>query len=116
VRVIQSKHGLRVAIMWIAALVALLPRPARAVDPFEIEVYDGTANQPGMPGIELHLNTVPSGRLDWNGPELPPKMIVGYAWERAEARLATASFVQRHSPSAAFGTQRCRLIQPGRPT
>jgi hypothetical protein len=85
VRVIQSKHGLRVAIMWIAALVALLPRPARAVDPFEIEVYDGTANQPGMPG--------------------PPKMIVGYAWERAEARLATASFVQRHSPSVAFGAQ-----------
>jgi hypothetical protein len=34
---------------------------ARAVDPFEIQVYDGTANAPGVPGLELHVNTVPIG-------------------------------------------------------
>jgi hypothetical protein len=56
----------------LAALVALLPRSARAVDPFEIQVYDGTANQPGMPSAELHVNTVPIGRHESNGPELPP--------------------------------------------
>jgi hypothetical protein len=45
---------------------------ARAVDPFEIQVYDGTANAPGVPGLELHVNTVPSGRTSAIGPELPP--------------------------------------------
>jgi hypothetical protein len=35
--------------------------PARAVDPFEIQVYDGTANPPGVPGLELHVNTVALG-------------------------------------------------------
>jgi len=55
-----------------AALVALLPRPARALDAFEIQVYDGTANQPRAPGIEVHVNSVPSGRREANAPELPP--------------------------------------------
>lgn len=39
----------------------LLARQAHAVDPFEIQVYDGTANAPGVPGLELHVNTVPLG-------------------------------------------------------
>ena len=56
----------------LAALVALLARPARAVDPFEIEVYDGTANEPGVLGIELHVNANPSGRRESVAPELPP--------------------------------------------
>ena len=34
---------------------------ARAADPFEIQVYDGTANAPGTPGLELHLNQVADG-------------------------------------------------------
>jgi hypothetical protein len=34
---------------------------AHAVDPFEFQVYDGTANTPGVLGLELHLNTVPIG-------------------------------------------------------
>jgi hypothetical protein len=47
---------------WAASLgLLLVTHPARAVDPFEIQVYDGTANPPGVPGIELHLNTVPIG-------------------------------------------------------
>jgi hypothetical protein len=39
------------------ALVLWFP-PSRALagDPFEIQVYDATANPPGVPGLELHLN------------------------------------------------------------
>jgi hypothetical protein len=45
---------------------------ARAVDPFEIQVYDGTANAPGVPGLELHVNTVPVGlRTSPSPPEYP---------------------------------------------
>ena len=49
---------------WCPALIAAglsLPAPARAVDPFEIQVYDGTANPPGVPGLELHVNHVGGG-------------------------------------------------------
>jgi hypothetical protein len=63
---------LRVVIISLAALVAFLPRPACAADPFEIEVYDGTANEPGIPSLELHANSVPSGRRESVVPELPP--------------------------------------------
>ena len=45
---------------------------ARAVDPFEIQVYDGTANAPGVPGLELHLNSVPVGERRAEPPELAP--------------------------------------------
>ena len=41
-----------------ASLVAL---PAAALDPFEIQIYDGTANAAGEPGLELHLNYVARG-------------------------------------------------------
>jgi hypothetical protein len=41
------------------------------MDSYEIQVYDGTANPPGVPGLELHLNTVPSGRKTAEPPELP---------------------------------------------
>lgn len=57
------------------ALVAglLLPsRDARAVDAFEIQVYDGTANAPRQPGLELHVNGVPQGVTVAEAPELPP--------------------------------------------
>ena len=33
-------------------------RVARALDAFEIQVYDGTANAAGAPGLELHINDV----------------------------------------------------------
>lgn len=68
----MCRPALCVATVSLATLVVALPRPAGAVDPFEIQVYDGTANQPGLPGIELHANTVPSGRRESIGPELPP--------------------------------------------
>jgi hypothetical protein len=53
-------------------VLGLLPaRSARAVDPFEIQVYDGTANAPGVPGLELHVNRVFSGLKTAPSPELP---------------------------------------------
>jgi hypothetical protein len=30
--------------------------PAAAFDPFEIQIYDGTADPQGSPGLEIHLN------------------------------------------------------------
>jgi hypothetical protein len=42
---------------------------ARAGDPFEIQVYDGTANPPGVPGIELHLNQWATGNTGATPPE-----------------------------------------------
>jgi hypothetical protein len=62
--------------MWglrgLAALVilGLLERPARATDPFEIQVYDGKANEPWQPGLELHLNHVASGLHAAEAPEI----------------------------------------------
>ena len=43
-----------------------------ALDAFEVQVYDGTANAAGQSGIELHVNTVASGRREAVAPELPP--------------------------------------------
>jgi hypothetical protein len=46
----------------IVCLGALLaPRAARAVDPFEIQVYEGDINDPLQGGLELHSNFVASG-------------------------------------------------------
>jgi hypothetical protein len=50
---------------------SLTARPARAGDPFEIQVYDGTANAPGVPGLELHLNDWATGNRDEIPPEAP---------------------------------------------
>ncbi len=44
---------------------------ARALDAFEIQVYDGTADAAGRPGLELHANTVASGQRNAVPPELP---------------------------------------------
>jgi len=50
----------------------LLSLPAAALDPFEIQVYDGTANAAGEAGFELHLNYVARGLTSSVSPELPP--------------------------------------------
>jgi hypothetical protein len=64
---------LRVGASLSGALGLLLgARSARAVDPFEIQVYDGTADAPGVPGLELHVNTVPIGlTTSPSSPEYP---------------------------------------------
>jgi hypothetical protein len=54
-----------------ACLPVLFPLRARAFDPYEIQVYDGTADPRGVPAVELHLNTVPTGRKEFDPPELP---------------------------------------------
>jgi len=61
----------RLLVVAAASLTTLLARGAAAVDPFEIQVYDGTANAPGNPGLELHLNEVARGVTTGNGTELP---------------------------------------------
>ncbi len=52
------------------ALLALA-LPARAADPFEIQVYDATANDPGRFGLEVHTNFVGSGLKAAVAPEYP---------------------------------------------
>jgi hypothetical protein len=44
---------------------------ARAGDPFEIQVYDGTADAPGAPGLELHLNDWATGNREATPPQAP---------------------------------------------
>ena len=47
----------------LGGVLGFLTSDARAVDPFEIQVYDGALNAPGVAGIELHANTIASGPL-----------------------------------------------------
>ncbi|MGD0528575.1 MAG: hypothetical protein ABSE49_25800 [Polyangiaceae bacterium] len=62
---------MRQAALDVLVLLALLSTAseARAGDPFEIQVYDGTANAPGVPGLELHLNDWATG----NRVAVPPE-------------------------------------------
>ena len=53
------------------AAYVLCARDVLAVDAFEIQVYDGTANRPGVPGLELHVNRVFDGTKTSEPPELP---------------------------------------------
>jgi hypothetical protein len=62
----QCPLGLAVGIA-----AGLSASPAAAFDPFEIQVYDGTANPAGVTGLELHLNEWASGHHDSSPPELP---------------------------------------------
>jgi hypothetical protein len=55
-----------------SAIVPGAERYARAVDPFEIQVYDGSSDAPGVAGLELHVNDVASGRTRATPPERPP--------------------------------------------
>jgi hypothetical protein len=81
----------RVALGSIVLWALLLPALAHAIDPFEIQVYDGTANAPGVPGLELHVNRVFDGVKATDPPEAPqhhqthitlePSMGVAPFWE-----------------------------------
>jgi hypothetical protein len=60
-----------VSLGWALGLV-VVTKSARAVDAFEIQVYDGTANAPGVLGLELHMNTVTVGlKTSPSPPEYP---------------------------------------------
>lgn len=54
---------------------------ARAVDPFEIQVYDGTANRPKQFGLETHWNDVAMGRKIGDAPELPSNHVMHLTFE-----------------------------------
>src|SRR5580698_3434735 len=62
---------LRALALVLSSALVLATRSASAIDPFEIQVYDGTANSPGSPGLELHVNRVFSGLTTAPPPELP---------------------------------------------
>ncbi len=65
------------------ALLALLTisASASAVDPFEIQVYDGTANPRGAAGLELHVNHVALGLRSADPPELPQHRVTHFTLE-----------------------------------
>jgi hypothetical protein len=50
---------------------AVWPASAWAGDPFEIQVYDGTSNPPGVFGLETHLNYWATGNREATPPEVP---------------------------------------------
>lgn len=52
----------------LSPLLALTPLASSAADLFEIQVYEGTINDPGHAGIEVHANYTPRGLRD---PEYP---------------------------------------------
>jgi hypothetical protein len=45
----------------VAAFVLMGTKAAWALDPFEIQVYEGDINLPGRPGLEVHANFIPAG-------------------------------------------------------
>ena len=51
-------------------------RDAKGADAFEIQVYDGTANPPGVAGLELHANDALSGLKTAPPPEIPPHHLI----------------------------------------
>jgi hypothetical protein len=51
----------------------LIPGRARAIDAFEIQVYDASINEPLQPSLEVHYNYVFEGRSSPSYPnEIPP--------------------------------------------
>ncbi len=55
-----------------AMLGSLLASTTVRADPWEIQVYNGTANPPGYMGLEVHMNHVASGPKKDDGPERAP--------------------------------------------
>jgi len=68
----QTIFGCGIAAPFLCGILAATPA-ARAALPDEIQVYDDSINKPGEKGLELHVNTTPSGRntSDYPG-EIPP--------------------------------------------
>jgi len=66
----------------IVAALCLLTTSARAVDRFEIQVYDGSANAPGDISLDNHVNFVDRGHGS-SGPELPTAHQAHWTFEGA---------------------------------
>ncbi len=57
--------------------VAGVPSISHAVDPFEVQVYEGDINDPGQAGLELHTNYTASGRkvAEYPGEATPHRLL-----------------------------------------
>jgi len=62
----------------LAFLMTLAATPALAVDAFEIQIYDGSADAPGQAGLEVHLNQPKGGPLHFT---LEPSYGITEFWE-----------------------------------
>jgi hypothetical protein len=67
----MDRRAKSLAMGMLILIVGVIPsRAARALDAFEIQVYDGTADSAGAPGLELHVNDVVRGSTTAPPPEL----------------------------------------------
>jgi hypothetical protein len=73
--------GRRAPGLGLGVATLVIARAAWAVDPFEIQVYDASANAPGVPGLELHVNDVIDGRRTARPPELAPHHQTHFTFE-----------------------------------
>jgi len=72
----------------LAFLITLAAAPALAVDAFEIQIYDGSADAPGQAGLEVHVNQPKGGPLHFT---LEPSLgVMIDKVPQARARIATA--------------------------
>lgn len=67
----------------VALTAILVAAPARAVDRFEIEVYDGSANAPGVISLENHVNFADRGRKEADPPLVPTDRQAHWTFEGA---------------------------------
>jgi hypothetical protein len=99
---IRKPHPARVSCLFLCGIFAIAPA-AHAALTDEIQVYDDSINKPGERGLELHLNTTPSGRAapDYAG-EIPPahglRVTPEFSWgltETLEAGLYLPALMDR---------------------
>jgi len=62
----------------LALLAVLVATPALAVDAYEIQIYDGSADAPGQAGLEVHLNSPKGGPVHFT---LEPSFGITDFWE-----------------------------------
>lgn len=82
---LRAALTLRIFSVCLALHFARVPS-AHAFDPFEIQVYDGSAEEPGEAALELHTNYhhAPRQHLQQLGtPELPPHQQLHFTFEPA---------------------------------
>ncbi|MDR3383074.1 hypothetical protein [Cupriavidus basilensis] len=90
----RAKSHSCAALCLCSALLGFLSAPASAVLPDEIQVYTGDINAPGEFGLELHLNTTPSGHSQ---PSYPGEVTTPHGWR------ATAEFSYGLAPAWELG-------------
>jgi hypothetical protein len=116
---------LRRSLALAAAALVLAATPARAIDRFEIQVYESDINEPGQPGLELHLNYAFDGTKEpeFDG-QVPPYHVGRLTFEPAVGVtewLELGAYVQLFwAPGDGEGTRfggwkaRAKLVDPER--